>query len=458
LFMYLKKLILLSICLWLTSNKLTAQSIGGIASGSASYCDTINSGFVSISGYVGNVTTWQFSVDGGANWANNFNSFTTQSYFGLKQSTCYRAIVQNGSFPPDTSTIVCITIYTPTKGGLINGGGTFCFATGAGTLNLLGSIGNVINWQSSTNNGSSWTVITNTTTSLSYTNITQNTLYMATVQNGSFCKVDTSSVASFTINPLSNAGTISYTGNDTICYNANNGTLNLTGYVGNVVNWISSINNGTSWSVISNPSNSLIYSGLTQTTWYKAIVQSANCPADTSTYQAINVLLPFTVSAGNDTTISLGQSITLNGSGSGSPLWSSTSNLSNATIFNPTTSPLFTSTYILSVTDINSCINADTVVVTVIVVSTDISISTVFSPNGDGINDNWFIKNISIYPENEVTVFNIYGNEVFHKKGYNNDWQGTYNGNSLPDGTYFYIVKTDGISVSLKGSLDILRK
>jgi gliding motility-associated-like protein len=456
--MYLKKIILLSICLSFFSYKLAAQSVGGTTSGSASYCDTINSGFISLAGYTGTITTWQFSTNGGASWTNNSNTFSTQSYFGLKQSTCFRAVVQNGSFTPDTSTISCITIYTPTKGGVINGGGVYCFATGAGTLNLSGNIGNVINWQSSTNNGSSWTVITNTTTSLSYTNITQNTLYMATVQNGSFCKIDTSSIVSFTINPLSNAGTISYTGNDTVCYYTNNGTLNLTGYVGNVVNWIASTNNGTSWSVISNTSNSLNYSGLTQTTWYKAIVQSGNCPADTSSYQSITILAPFNVDAGNDTTINQGQSITLNGSGSGSPLWTSSSSVSNATIFNPITSPLLTSTYILSVTDVNACINSDTVVVSVVVISTDIAVSTVFSPNGDGINDNWFIKNVSIYPENEVTVFNIYGNEVFHKKGYNNDWQGTYNGNSLPDGTYFYIVKTDSVNPALKGSLDILRK
>lgn len=456
--MCLRKIILLSISLCIFCYKLNAQSIGGTTSGSASYCDTINSGFISLAGYTGTITTWQFSNNGGASWTNNSNTVSSQSYFGLKLSTCFRAVVQNGSFTPDTSTISCITIYKPTKGGLINGGGSFCFASGAGTLNLLGSIGNVINWQSSINNGSSWTVITNTTTSLSYTNITQNTLYMATLQNSSFCKVDTSSIASFTINPLSNAGTITYTGNDTVCYYTNNGTLNLTGYVGNVVSWISSTNNGASWSVISNSSNSLNYSGLTQTKWYKAIVQSANCPADTSTYQAINVLLSFTVSAGKDTTISLGQSITLNGSGSGSPLWSSSSSISNPNIFNPTTSPLFTSAYMLSVTDVNGCINSDTVMITVVIISTDVSVSTVFSPNGDGINDNWFIKNIAVYPENEVTIFNIYGNEVFHKKGYNNDWQGTYNGNSLPDGTYFYIVKTDGISVSLKGSLDIFRK
>ncbi|MES2761593.1 MAG: hypothetical protein V4677_05280, partial [Bacteroidota bacterium] len=106
--------------------KTNAQSVGGTASGSQTYCDTLNSGFLSISGFTGNVTTWQYSINGGASWINNGNSFSTQSYFNLKQSTCYRAIVQNGAFPPDTSTIACITIYLPTVGGSITGGGSFC--------------------------------------------------------------------------------------------------------------------------------------------------------------------------------------------------------------------------------------------------------------------------------------------------------------------------------------------
>ena len=455
--MHLKHFIYLSIFLCFLNRTLKSQSVGGVASGSSTYCDTVNSGFVSITGYVGNVTTWQVSINGGASWTNNSNTFTSQSYFNLKQSTCYRAIVKNGASPPDTSTIACITIYLPTVGGVINGGGVFCNATGAGTLNLLGKTGNVLNWQSSLNNGSTWTIITNTTTSLSYTNITQNTVFMATVQNSSFCKVDTSSLASFTVNALSNAGTLTYTGNDTVCFFTNKDTLKLNAYVGNVLNWMYSTNSGLTWSSISNITNKLIYSNLKQTTLYKTVVKNKTCPNDTSSSQPITVLTKYMVSAGNDTSIYQGQSFTLNGQGSGSPQWSPSSNLSNSTSFNPIASPSVTTTYILSVKDINSCINSDTVLINVIIKSFDVLVSNVFSPNGDGINDNWYIKNISNYNDNEVSVYNIYGIEVFSKKGYNNDWQGTYNGANLPDGTYFYVVKTDNSSPALKGSLDILR-
>ncbi len=64
------------------------------------------------------------------------------------------------------------------------------------------------------------------------------------------------------------------------------------------------------------------------------------------------------------------------------------------------------------------------------------------SPNGDGKNDGFYIRGIENYPENEVVVFNRWGNEVYRKKGYRNDeaWQGLWNGMAVPDGTYFYCI------------------
>ena len=69
-----------------------------------------------------------------------------------------------------------------------------------------------------------------------------------------------------------------------------------------------------------------------------------------------------------------------------------------------------------------------------------------FSPNGDGVNDTWVIKNLELYPDNELIIFNRWGNEVFSVKGYRNDWSGDSNskftiGNGLPVGTYFYVLK-----------------
>lgn len=452
-----RKILWLLVSFYLTIFHIDAQSVGGTTSGASTYCDTLNSGFLSVTGYVGNITTWQYSTNGGSTWTNNSNSVNTQSYFNLKQSTCYRAIVQNGAFPPDTSTIVCVTIYLPTVGGSIVGGGSYCVNSGSGILNLVGQTGNVLNWQFSTNGGSSWTNLSTSSASISYSNIIQNTIYEAVVQNSSFCLVDSSARASFTIDALSVSGTISNTGNDTVCYDANTNTINQVGNSGNVVSWIESIDNGSNWTSISNITSTNISYDIIQATTYASIVKSGVCPSDTSNYITVNVYTQNTVSAGYDSTITQGQTITLNGSGIGSPYWTPSTGLDNQTAFNPNASPLFNITYILYVTDNHSCINSDTVLIKVTPLTFEGTISTVFTPNGDGINDNWYIDKIIYYPENEVAVYNIYGNEVFSKKGYTNDWQGTYNGSPLPDGTYFYIVKIDKSSSAVKGSLDILR-
>jgi len=74
--------------------------------------------------------------------------------------------------------------------------------------------------------------------------------------------------------------------------------------------------------------------------------------------------------------------------------------------------------------------------------------NNILSPNGDGINDIWVVKNIAYYPNNVVTVFDREGQVVFTKKGYTNDWTGTYRGSVLNEGTYYYSVDLGNGTVS----------
>jgi gliding motility-associated-like protein len=67
-----------------------------------------------------------------------------------------------------------------------------------------------------------------------------------------------------------------------------------------------------------------------------------------------------------------------------------------------------------------------------------------FSPNGDLRNDFFTIQNIDLFPGNELSVFNRWGELVYYKANYNNDWDGTFNGNPLPSGTYFFLLKIEG--------------
>jgi gliding motility-associated-like protein len=64
------------------------------------------------------------------------------------------------------------------------------------------------------------------------------------------------------------------------------------------------------------------------------------------------------------------------------------------------------------------------------------------SPNNDGLNDSFVIKNIELYPENELIIYDRGGVEVARFKNYNNDWTGlNKNNNELPAGTYTVLLK-----------------
>jgi len=83
--------------------------------------------------------------------------------------------------------------------------------------------------------------------------------------------------------------------------------------------------------------------------------------------------------------------------------------------------------------------------------------NNVITPNGDGKNDYWVIKDINLYPQNNVTVFDKAGRIVYSKKGYNNEWDGTLNGSPLAQGTYYYVVDLGPNQKKFKGFISILR-
>lgn len=452
---FTKGCILLFLSCFVASSLLHAQSVGGTTSGAATYCSGSNSGFISVTGYTGTSLSWQVSANGGATWTNTGNTTPTQSYLNLPQTSCYRVIVQDGSFPPDTSTITCITVYQPSVGGVLTGGGTFCSAAGPGSLTLNGNTGAVQFWEYSTDGGATWNMVADTTTTLTYSSITQNTIYRTIVRNGPGCPPDTSSTVSFTITPSSVGGFIP--GSDTVCYGTNSGTLTLSGYTGNITGWLSSADFGMTWLPIANTTTTQNYSGLTQTTLYKAIVQNNPCTADTSFSAVILVVVPAAVYAGADTTISAGQSVILHGSGHGTVAWVPGGNLNSNSIFTPTATPTATTTYIMTVTDSLGCLSSDEVIITVSTSGFHGIVSNLFSPNDDGVNDAFYVENIWDYPDNEIHVYNIYGKEVYGKKGYTNDWKGTCNGADLPDGTYYFVLQLSSTEPVIKGSVDIIR-
>jgi gliding motility-associated-like protein len=87
-----------------------------------------------------------------------------------------------------------------------------------------------------------------------------------------------------------------------------------------------------------------------------------------------------------------------------------------------------------------------------------IVIPNAFTPNGDGINDTWFIEPLDLFDQSVTEVYSRYGQVVYRTIGYSNPWDGTNNGKALPPGTYYYVIDLRvNREPKLTGSVTILR-
>jgi gliding motility-associated-like protein len=84
-------------------------------------------------------------------------------------------------------------------------------------------------------------------------------------------------------------------------------------------------------------------------------------------------------------------------------------------------------------------------------------INNVLSPNGDGKNDFWVIKDIELYPNNKVTVYDRAGRIVYSKNSYSNEWDGSYSGSPLNNDTYYYLIDLGDNLPRIKGFITMIR-
>jgi len=109
--------------------------------------------------------------------------------------------------------------------------------------------------------------------------------------------------------------------------------------------------------------------------------------------------------------------------------------------------------YVVGIEDSVGCTVTDTVIVEVAMIDA----ATAFTPNGDGANDFWTIGDMSLYPNVEVTIMGRWGRMIFNSIGYEDPWDGTYQGKELPMGSYFFIIDLKEGSEPLTGSVTIMR-
>lgn len=161
-------------------------------------------------------------------------------------------------------------------------------------------------------------------------------------------------------------------------------------------------------------------------------------------------------SAGDDLEIGEGETVQLDATGGTNYSWTPNTGLTADNIADPFATPNETTLYTVT-TVIDGCTFSDEVLVEVIRL---IDIINTFTPNGDGVNDTWTIRDIQDYPNARVIVYDRWGQRVYDTTGYDEPWDGTNNGAKLPTATYYYHIqlnKLEGQVPAFVGCVSIIR-
>lgn len=216
----------------------------------------------------------------------------------------------------------------------------------------------------------------------------------------------------------------------------------------------------------SSTQNPTINASLSNAGTYVLIVTDANNCSDLDSIEiAVAETVELNVSA-NDTLFCPGDALILSATGGTSYLWTGPNGFSstdNPAIIDPVM-VVNSGTYFVLGSDNYGCTDGDSVTIIVQNSFDCLFIPGLVTPNNDNLNDGWEITGIESYPNNEVTIFNRWGNVVFTISPYNNEWFGQVNsgisigkeGGLAPSGTYFYVLElNDGETEPIKGYLEL---
>ncbi|HBE42520.1 MAG TPA: hypothetical protein DDW27_15225, partial [Bacteroidales bacterium] len=134
-----------------------------------------------------------------------------------------------------------------------------------------------------------------------------------------------------------------------------------------------------------------------------------------------------------------------------SPLWEDGYTLLNRTGMLP-------GTYQVTVTDANGCAAKVSAAVGFTGTFGCVEIPQIITPNNDGFNDEWRIRNIDLYPDAEVLVYTRWGKLVYKSRNISADpWDGRFEGRLLPTDSYHYILYLNDGSKPRSGVISIIR-
>jgi len=268
--------------------------------------------------------------------------------------------------------------------------------------------------------------------------------YTVTITDANGCPTTTNSTITQPLTAL--AGSIT-TQTDVSCFGSTDGSVTVEG-AGGTSPYEYSLNGGT-YQV------SGIFNSLPAATYIITVRDANLCPADVSvTITEPEALAIASTPEDASCPDSPDGAITLNITGGTSPYIANWDGM----LLPQDRTDLLPGTYSVVVTDLNGCAASLKISVGVVGSGNCIEVSEIITPNSDGFNDTWKIKNIDLFPNAEVFVFTRWGKLVYNTKNISaHEWDGTFKGKLLPTDSYHYILHLNDGSQARSGVISIIR-
>lgn len=178
-------------------------------------------------------------------------------------------------------------------------------------------------------------------------------------------------------------------------------------------------------------------------TYNVTTIDANNCQSTdniTITAGTVPTVLAFANQTQGSITVISGTQVQMLATGADSYLWEPSDFLSDPEIADPISTPNAEITYTVSGAVTGGCIGTATITILVEQGVEEIDVEPISAFNPDNSNDpTWRIIRSENYPECTLSIFDERGSLIFREIGYANDWDGTYKGNKLPEGVYYFV-------------------
>lgn len=371
---------------------------------------------------------WQVNANDGSGWKDITGDTTTSIQINFKSALPGFYQYRLYSVQEDNKSLACCQVFSDTSSVRVN-----AKPVPAASSNSPLCIGSTLSLAVANATSYQWTG------PAGFTSILQNpTIKNITSAQAGFYRVTITSAegctATDSVNVTLNPATSFDAGADTTICKGNSTVLNASG--GIAYSWYPA--SGLSDTTIANP----VANPLASTVYHVKITNLYGCIYTDSV--TVNIANQPVADAGPDKKVSVKKAIRLNGSIKGDHYtyyWSPATYLTDANTLNPLVTPDQNITYTLHAVSALGC--GETVDSVHVQVYQELNVPNTFSPNADGVNDTWNIIALEAFPASIIEVYNRYGKEIFRTISNNNPWDGTFNGQPLPIGTYFYKISND---------------